>query len=278
MYLSPAPLYHAAPLRFTMGVHRVGGTAVVMEHFDPEPRRCALIEQHRVTHSQWVPTMFVRMLKLPEEERARYDVSSMEVIVPRRRPVPGRGEAADDRLVGPVIHEYYAGTEGNGFVYCNSEDWLAHPGTVGQTLLGALHITDDDGKELAGGRAGHHLLRVRASTFEYHNDPEKTAASRHPKGWTHAGRRRPPRRGRVPLPHRPQGVHDHHRRGERVPAGGRERPGPAPQGGRRRRLRRAQRRLRRGGQGRRPAGRHGATPATTWPASSSPTAGSTWPT
>ncbi len=184
-YLNPAPLYHAAPLRFTMGVHRVGGTAVVMEHFDPS-EALRLIEEHRITHSQWVPTMFIRMLKLPEEERQDRDVSSMEVMFHAAAPCPIEVKRRMIDWFGPVIHEYYAGTEGNGFVYCNSEDWLAHPGTVGRNLLGGLHITDDDGKELPLGEPGTIWFESEA-TFRYHNDPEKTAASRHPQGWSTLG-------------------------------------------------------------------------------------------
>ncbi|HYI60324.1 MAG TPA: AMP-binding protein [Acidimicrobiales bacterium] len=185
VYLNPAPLYHAAPLRFTMAVHRVGGTAVVMEHFDPA-EALALIQRHRITHSQWVPTMFIRMLKLPEEERAAHDVSSMEMMVHAAAPCPVEVKRRIIEWFGPVVHEYYAGTEGNGFVYCNSEQWLAHPGTVGTNLLGALHITDDDGAELPVGEPGTVWFEGGA-TFEYHNDPEKTAGSRHPEGWSTLG-------------------------------------------------------------------------------------------
>jgi long-chain acyl-CoA synthetase len=178
IYLSPAPLYHAAPLRFCMAVQRVGGTAVVMERFDPE-QLLALIERYRVTHIQVVPTMFIRLLKLPEDVRARYDVSSLQTVVHAAAPCPVEAKAAMIEWWGPVIHEYYAGTEGNGFVYCNSEQWLAHPGTVGQSLLGAVHICDDEGTELPVGEAG--TIYFEGSGFRYHNDDDKTAGSRHPQ-------------------------------------------------------------------------------------------------
>ncbi|NLV56980.1 MAG: AMP-binding protein [Acidimicrobiales bacterium] len=184
-YLNPAPLYHAAPLRFTMAAHRLGGTTFVMEHFDPA-EALRLIEAHRITHSQWVPTMFIRMLKLPDEERLAHDVSTMEVMFHAAAPCPVDVKRKIIEWFGPVVHEYYAGTEGNGFVYCNSEGWLAHPGTVGQNLLGSLHICDDDGNELPPGEPGT-IWFEGETTFEYHNDPEKTAASRHPKGWTTLG-------------------------------------------------------------------------------------------
>ncbi len=185
VYLSPAPLYHAAPLRFCMGVHRLGGTTVVMEHFDAE-QALALIEQYRVTTSQWVPTMFVRMLKLPEEVRLRYDVSSLKVAVHAAAPCPVEVKRKMIEWWGPVLHEYYAGTEGNGFVYCNSEMWLAHPGTVGMPINCTVHICDEEGNELPVGEAGT-IFFEGGATFEYHNDEAKTKESRHPKGWSTLG-------------------------------------------------------------------------------------------
>jgi len=185
VYLSPAPLYHAAPLRFTMAVHQVGGTAVIMEHFDPA-EALALIERYRVTASQWVPTMFIRMLKLPPEVRAQYDVSSLEAVVHAAAPCP---VAVKEQMIdwwGPVIHEYYAGTEGNGFVYTNSEDWLTHKGSVGRAIQGQLHIVGDDGEEVPVGEAGT-IYFDSAGDFEYHNDPVKTAESHDDRGWSTLG-------------------------------------------------------------------------------------------
>ncbi len=186
VYLSPAPQYHAAPLRFTMSVQQVGGTAVVMEHFDPE-QFLALIEQYKVTHTQVVPTMFIKMLKLPEDVRNEYDVSSLEVCSHAAAPCPAATKEKMIEWWGPIIHEYYAGTEGNGFVYCNSEDWLAHRGTVGKSLVGVLHIVDDEsGEEVQAGEEGTVFFESDAE-FEYHNDPDKTAASRNDKGWSTLG-------------------------------------------------------------------------------------------
>jgi len=184
-YLSPAPMYHAAPLRFCMSVHQAGGTVVAMERFEPE-RALALIQEHRITHSQWVPTMFIRLLKLPGEVRDRYDVSSMKVMVHAAAPCPVPAKQQIIEWFGPVVHEYYAGTEGNGFVYCNSEEWLAHPGTVGKSILGSMHICDDDGQEVPPGVPGT-IYFESASQFEYHKDPEKTARARHAEGWTTLG-------------------------------------------------------------------------------------------
>jgi acyl-CoA synthetase (AMP-forming)/AMP-acid ligase II len=185
VYLSPAPLYHAAPLRFSMTTQRLGGTVVVMEHFDAETA-LALIERYKVTTSQWVPTMFVRMLKLPDEVRLRYDLSSLQVAVHAAAPCPVEVKRQMIEWWGPVLQEYYAGTEGNGFVYCNSEDWLAHPGTVGRAITGVVHILDDDGNELATGEPGT-IWFEGGATFEYHNDPEKTSGSRNAKGWSTLG-------------------------------------------------------------------------------------------
>jgi long-chain acyl-CoA synthetase len=177
-YLSPAPLYHAAPLRYCMAVHRVGGTVVVMEHFDAE-QALRLIEKHRANASQWVPTMFVRMLKLPQEVRDRYDVSSMKVAIHAAAPCPIEVKRKMIEWWGPVLHEYYAGTEGNGFCYVNSADWLAHPGTVGKSLLGEIHICDEQGNEVPVGEEGV-IYFGGGAEFRYHNDEKKTRESRHP--------------------------------------------------------------------------------------------------
>jgi len=186
-YLSPAPLYHSAPLRYNMAVMRHGGTSVIMERFDPE-EALALIEKHQLTHGQFVPTMFVRMLKLPEADRLRYDVSSLRVAIHAAAPCPVPVKQAMMDWWGPVIHEYYAGTEGNGFCAAGPQEWLAHPGTVGRPLLGAVHICDDDGRELPPGETGT-IYFSDGGTFEYHNDPDKTADSQHPsqRGWTTLG-------------------------------------------------------------------------------------------
>ena len=137
IYLSPGPLYHAASLRFCRAALRVGGTVVVMERFDAEAALEA-IERYSVTTSQWVPTMFVRMLKLPDEVRARHDVSSMQFAIHAAAPCPIEAKEKMIAWWGPVIHEYYAGTEGNGLTYCDSEQWLAHKGTVGSAVLGTI--------------------------------------------------------------------------------------------------------------------------------------------
>ena len=185
IYLSPAPLYHAAPLRFCMSVHALGGTLIVMEHFDPE-QYLALIEQYHATHSQVVPTMFVRILKLDEAVRSAYDLSSLKCVIHAAAPCPKEIKKQIIQWWGPVVHEYYAGTEGNGFVYCNSDMWLAHEGTVGTPINCVLHICDEEGEEVAVGESGTVYFEGGGS-FEYHNDPEKTKGSRHAKGWSTLG-------------------------------------------------------------------------------------------
>jgi acyl-CoA synthetase (AMP-forming)/AMP-acid ligase II len=185
VYLSPAPLYHAAPLAFTLSLQRMGSTVVVMEQFDAA-QSLELIEKHRVTHSQWVPTMFVRMLKLAEEERARFDLSSLQVAIHAAAPCPVPVKEAMIGWWGPIIHEYYAGSEGNGFCAINSEDWLAHRGSVGRPLTAKVHILDDAFEEVPTGEAGA-IFFESGATFEYHNAPEKTADSRSPQGYSTLG-------------------------------------------------------------------------------------------
>ena len=187
VYLSPAPLYHAAPLRFNLATMFTGATSVIMEHFDAE-EYLGYVEKYNITHSQLVPTMFVRMLKLPVEVRERYNLSSLKVAIHAAAPCPVQVKKQMIEWWGPVIHEYYAGTEGNGFVYCNSEMWLAHPGTVGTSIQGVVHICDEEGNEQPQGESGTIFFESQTQ-FEYHNDPEKTKSSRDPqgRGWSTLG-------------------------------------------------------------------------------------------
>lgn len=185
IYLSPAPLYHAAPMRWNMAVHAMGGTSIIMEKFDPE-HALQLIEQYKCDVGQWVPTHFVRILKLPEEVRAKYDVSSIKSAVHAAAPIPIPIKEAMIDWWGPVLFEYYAGTEGNGFVMCNSESWMSHKGTVGQPVSCQVHICDENGEELPVGEEGQ-IYFESDNKFEYHNDPEKTKEATHAKGWTSLG-------------------------------------------------------------------------------------------
>ncbi|MGI5221055.1 acyl-CoA synthetase [Nocardia sp. CA-290969] len=188
VYLSPAPLYHAAPLRFGGVVHALGGTLVVLERFDAE-QALAAIERYRVTHSQWVPTMFVRMLKLDESVRSRYDVSSLRVAVHAAAPCPVEVKRAMIDWWGPVLHEYYASTEGNGATFIDSEQWLRKPGSVGPAGLGAVRICGEDGAELPRGEIGTIYFEREEVPFGYHNDSAKTEQAIHPQHptWTTTG-------------------------------------------------------------------------------------------
>lgn len=175
-YLSPAPLYHSAPTGGVSLTIRLNGTIVVMERFDPE-QFLALVERYRVTHTQVVPTMFSRLLKLPDEVRARYDLSSLEGVVHAAAPCPVPVKKAMIEWLGPIILEYYAATEGIGMTVCDSADWMAHPGTVGRSLIGQLVILDEDGNECPTGQEGTVWFKGEAN-FEYFNAPDKTAESR----------------------------------------------------------------------------------------------------
>ncbi len=185
IYLSPAPLYHAAPLTFTLGFLLGGMTCVIMAHFEPEAALKA-IQTYKVTHSQWVPTMFIRMLKLDEDVRLKYDVSSLACAIHAAAPCPIPVKEQMINWWGPVIHEYYAGTEGNGFVAINSQDWLAHKGSVGRPITAAVHIVDDEGNEVPVGETGT-IYFEGGGEFEYYGDEAKTKESRHAKGWTTLG-------------------------------------------------------------------------------------------
>jgi len=185
VYLSPAPLYHAAPAGWTNAVHRLGGTTVLMDRFDPI-ETLSLIESERVTHVQFVPTHLVRLLKLPESERDRFDLSSLQVVVHAAAPCPPEVKRAALEWLGPIVHEYYSGSEGAGFCAIGPEEWLAHPGSVGTSLLGPVHIVDADGIELGPEEVGQ-VWFESPTTFEYHGDPEKTASAFDEHGWSSLG-------------------------------------------------------------------------------------------
>lgn len=186
VYLSPAPLYHAAPLHYNMMTLYQGGTTVIMEKFDPE-RALALIEEHRATHSQWVPIMFIRMLKLDPEVRERYDISSMQFAIHAAAPCPIEIKEKMIEWWGPVIVEYYAASEGIGATMIDSGSWLTHRGSVGPAVSGELHILDDEGQELASGEVGSIYFGGAQATFHYHQEDEKTAGAYSKEGWATTG-------------------------------------------------------------------------------------------
>ena len=181
-YLSPAPIYHSAPQASVAIALRLGCTSVIMERFDPEDWLRA-VEQHRITHCQMVPTMFSRLLKLPDDVRLSYDTSSLEVIIHAAAPCPVPVKQAMIEWLGPMLIEYYGATEANGFTFCDSAEWLAHPGTVGKPILGRLLILDDDGKEVPLGETGT-VWFEGATNFTYYHDEAKTAESRDATGTT----------------------------------------------------------------------------------------------
>jgi long-chain acyl-CoA synthetase len=185
VYISPAPLYHAAPLRWCMAVQQLGGTVIVMEKFDPEAM-LGLIEKYKVDVGQFVPTHFVRMLKLPAEVRARYDVSSMRSAVHAAAPCPVPVKEQMLAWWGPVIHEYYAGSEGNGFCYVGPHDWLTHKGTVGRAIMGEVKICGEDGEALPPRSEGT-VYFAGGAKLTYHNAPDKIAENTNQHGWTTLG-------------------------------------------------------------------------------------------
>jgi long-chain acyl-CoA synthetase len=185
VYLSTSPLYHAAPQRWALTVQRLGGTVIFTDHFDAE-RALALIEKYRITHATWVPTHFIRMLKLPREVRTRYDFSSLEAVIHAAAPCPIPVKHAMIDWWGPIVHEYYSGTETCGITALNSAEWLAKPGSVGRAVLGTVKITDDAGCELPALQVGN-VYFADGPRFEYHNDPAKTAEAYDRNGWATMG-------------------------------------------------------------------------------------------
>ncbi len=185
VYLSPAPLYHAAPAGWTDAVLRLGGTAVILERFDPVETLRA-IEKYSVTHAQFVPTHLVRLLKLPADQREQFDLSSLRVVVHAAAPCPPQVKRDVLDWLGPVVYEYYSGSEGVGFCVIGPQEWLEHPGSVGRSLRGAVHITSEDGTELEPGETGQ-IWFDSGSRFTYHGDPAKTAEAFNQRGWSTLG-------------------------------------------------------------------------------------------
>ncbi len=184
VYLSPAPLYHAAGVNYTMAANRVGAASIIMKRFDAQAV-LRLIETHRVTHAQFVPTMFVRMLKLPTTVRNKYDVSSLRCVIHAAAPCPVDVKHRMMEWFGPIIHEYYGGTEGFAGTTIGPQDWLTHPGSVGIPMA-PVHVVGDDGQELPVGESGE-LYFEGGPDFEYFKDPAKTASVYNDRGWRSLG-------------------------------------------------------------------------------------------
>lgn len=188
IYLSPAPLYHSAPLSFCTGIQANGGTVIMMPKFD-EIGALEAIEKYHVTHSQWVPTMFTRMLKMPPEQLQHFDLSSHRVAVHAAAPCPDGIKRKMLDWWGPIIYEYYGGSELNGLTHCGPQEWLEHPGSVGKPILGALHICAEDGTELPAGEPGLIYFELPTVTFTYHGEEAKTKEAQHPEhpNWSALG-------------------------------------------------------------------------------------------
>jgi len=188
VYLSPAPIYHAAPLRWSGVVHAVGGTVVVMERFNAA-EALEVIERHRVTVTQMVPTMFVRLLQLDDAARKAADVSSLRLAIHAAAPCPQDVKQAMIDWWGPILLEYYSSTESSGLTLISSQEWAAKRGSVGRSMFGPVHICDEQGTELPVGEVGLVYFERETRPFEYHNDPEKTKAAEHPAhpSWTTVG-------------------------------------------------------------------------------------------
>ncbi|MBV9513621.1 MAG: acyl-CoA synthetase [Mycobacteriaceae bacterium] len=186
VYLSPAPLYHTAPCLWSMSALAMGATVVVMERFDAE-QALAAIQLHRVTHGQFVPVMFVRMLKLPDSVRDSYELCSLQRVVHAAAPCPVQIKQQMIDWWGLIVDEYYSSSEGAGITFITADDWLRHPGSVGKPLLGQPHILDENGDDVPRGQTGQIYFDIGAASFEYYGDPEKTAASRDKHGWVTVG-------------------------------------------------------------------------------------------
>jgi long-chain acyl-CoA synthetase len=177
VHLCCSPLYHTAVLNFATISLQLGHPVVLMDRFDPEVM-LALIDRHRATHSHMVPTQFRRLLALPQEVRARYDVSSMRTAIHGAAPCPHEVKRQMLEWWGPVVTEYYAATEGGGTLI-TAQEWLERPGSVGRPWpYSQVRVLDDQGEDVPAGEPGLVYMRMGASTFDYHKDQEKTLASR----------------------------------------------------------------------------------------------------
>jgi long-chain acyl-CoA synthetase len=184
VYLSPSPLYHATG-RFVIRAVEGGGTAVILRRFDAA-EALAAIDRWRVTHSHWVPTMFVRMLALPVAVRTAFDGTRHRVAIHAAAPCPPEVKQRMIDWWGPIVEEYYGGTENVGVTYLSSAEWLAHRGSVGRAIVGEIRIVDDAGCELPPGEVG--LIRFSGGpTFEYLNDPDRTRDAIDDRGWASYG-------------------------------------------------------------------------------------------
>ena len=182
VFLSPSPLYHATG-RFNTRTIECGGTCVVMPRFEARAALAA-ITQHRTTHGHWVPTMFARLLALSDDVKSAFDLGSQRMALHAAAPCPPQLKRAMIDWWGPIIHEYYGGSENLGVTYIDTPQWLAHPGSVGRPISGEVHILSEQNQttELPAGEIGLIYFGGGVS-FQYHNDAQKTASVFNPSGW-----------------------------------------------------------------------------------------------
>ena len=186
VHLCVGPLHHAAPVGFSTAVHRAGGTVVLTERFDPE-ELLTWIDRYGVTSTHLVPTMFVRLLKLPDAVRSSFDLGSLRTVLHGAAPCPAEVKRQMIEWWGPVLEEYYGGTEGIGSTVVSSREWLERPGTVGRASRGTIHITDESGSELDVGETGLVWFDNPDFTARYRDDADETDAITHPAGWQTLG-------------------------------------------------------------------------------------------
>ena len=179
VFTSPAPLYHAAPLVFSMTAQRLGASVILFERFDAETfLHC--VERYRISHAQLVPTMMSRLLNLPAEVRRKYDLSSLRAVIHSAAPCPIAVKSAIIGWLGAIVYEYYGGSEAFGRTCISSAEWLKRPGSVGRARYGVIHVCGEDGRELPAGDTG--LVYFESATqMSYHGDPAKTQAAGHPE-------------------------------------------------------------------------------------------------
>jgi fatty-acyl-CoA synthase len=188
IYLSPAPIYHTVPTVFCHLVTSLGGTVVMMSRFDAVGA-LEYMQNYEVTHAQFVPTMFVRMLKLPEEQRQGFDLSKLRTAIHAAAPCSVEVKTAMLDWWGDIVHEYYGSTEGAGVTFIGPTEWRGRPGSVGRAAVGVVRICDDAGNLVPTGVDGTVYFERDTPVFEYHNAPEVTRAGQHPEHptWTTVG-------------------------------------------------------------------------------------------
>ncbi|MDQ4119037.1 MAG: AMP-binding protein [Actinomycetota bacterium] len=185
VFLAATPLFHIAALASALMAHRVGGTVVVLEKFRPHAFLAA-VPRYGITHTMVVPTMFGRLLEVPEDERAGYELGTLRFVGHGGAPCPTTVKANVLDWLGPIVYDCWGATERPGLTIIGPEEWRRKPGSVGRAFVGSLHILDESMREVGPGEVGQ-VYWDSSRPFEYHNDPEKTASSRDERGWCTVG-------------------------------------------------------------------------------------------